>query len=99
MMAQGALGVISVASNILPGVVSKLCALCLENDYAAAAALYGKYAALFSALFVEVNPIPVKTAMQLLGTDTGILRLPLTSMEEAHLNLLRSAMREAGLNI
>lgn len=99
MMAMGALGVISVASNILPGVVSKLCTLCLEGDYPSAAELYRKYTALFSALFIETNPIPVKTAMKLLGTDSGILRLPLTEMSPEHLQTLRACMRDVGLNV
>lgn len=99
MMALGALGVISVASNIVPGVVAKLCALCLEGDFAAATELFRRYAALFSALFIETNPIPVKAAMKLLDTDSGILRLPLTQISEDHLQTLRAVMREAGLNV
>ena len=99
MMALGAQGVISVASNILPGVVAKLCALCLENDYKAAFALYRTYAELFSLLFIETNPIPVKTAMKLLNLDSGLLRLPLTGMGEENTALLRSAMRSAGMNV
>ena len=97
MMAMGALGVISVASNLVPGVLSKLCALCLEGDYAAAAALYRKYAALFSTLFIETNPIPVKTAMRLCGLDSGLMRLPLTDMSEEHLSILQGCLREIGL--
>ncbi len=99
MMSMGALGVISVASNILPGVVSRLCALCLEGDYPAAAALYRKYTALFAALFIETNPMPVKAAMKLLGLDSGIVRLPLTTLSEEHLQTLRGAMRDVGLNV
>lgn len=99
MMALGALGVISVASNIVPGVVAKLCQLCLEGNYTQATELYSKYAGLFSALFIETNPIPVKTAMKMLGTDSGMLRLPLTDMGEDNLKKLRIAMSEAGLNI
>ncbi len=99
MMAMGALGVISVASNILPGVVSKLCVLCSEGDFAGASALYRKYTALFSALFIETNPMPVKAAMKLLGTDSGLLRLPLTEISAEHLQTLRAAMREVGLNV
>ena len=97
MMAMGALGVISVASNLVPGVLSKLCALCLEGDCAAAAALYRKYAALFSTLFIETNPIPVKTAMRLCGLDSGLMRLPLTDMSEEHLSILPGCLREIGL--
>ena len=99
MMSMGALGVISVASNIVPGAVSKLCQLCLEGNFAEATALYVKYARLFSALFIETNPIPVKTAMKLLGTDSGILRLPLTQMSEDNLIYLRKVLSESGLNI
>ena len=97
MMAMGALGVISVASNLVPGVLSELCALCLEGDCAAAAALYRKYAALFSTLFIETNPIPVKTAMRLCGLDSGLMRLPLTDMSEEHLSILQGCLREIGL--
>ena len=99
LMSLGALGVISVASNIVPGVVTKLCQLCLDGAYKDAAELYGKYAKLFSTLFIETNPIPVKTAMKLLGKDSGIFRLPLTEMSEDNLIKLRSVMSEAGLNI
>ena len=99
MMALGALGVISVAGNIVPGVVAKLCSLCLEGDFAGATALYAKYARLFSALFYETNPIPVKAAMQLLGMDSGILRLPLTEISEENRGRLRAAMRDLGMNV
>ena len=99
MIALGALGVISVASNIVPGVVSKLCALCLEGDFAGATSLYAKYARLFAALFYETNPIPVKAAMQLLGMDSGILRLPLTEISEENRGRLRAAMRDLGMNV
>ena len=99
LMSLGALGVISVASNIVPGVVTKLCQLCLDGAYKDAAELYGKYAKLFSTLFIETNPIPVKTAMKLLGKDSGIFRLPLTEMSEDNLIKLRSVLSEAGLNI
>ena len=97
MMAMGALGVISVASNLLPGALAKLCSLCLAGDFPAATELYGKYAALFAALFIETNPIPVKTAMRLCGLDSGLMRLPLTEMSEEHLTVLQAKMREVGL--
>lgn len=99
LMALGALGVISVASNIIPAVIAKLCTLCLDGDFKAATELYGKYAALFSALFIETNPIPVKTAMQLLDTDSGLMRLPLTGMGDENKATLRSVMRDSGLNV
>lgn len=99
MMALGALGVISVASNIVPAVTAKLCALCLEGDFTAATALYGKYAKLFSTLFIETNPIPVKAAMKLMDMDSGILRLPLVEISEGNLANLKAVMRESGLNV
>ena len=99
LMSLGALGVISVASNIVPSTVAKLCNLCLAGDYEAAASLYGKYAALISALFIETNPIPVKAAMQLMDMDSGMLRLPLVPISPEHKAALTSAMRDVGINV
>ncbi len=99
MMAFGALGVISVAGNLIPSVMAKLCTLCQSGDYPAASELYARYAALFSSLFLETNPIPIKTAMKLLDRDSGILRLPLTNMGEENLAKLRAVMRDSGMVI
>ena len=99
LMSLGALGVISVASNIVPGAVAKLCALCLEGSYAEATELYAKYASLFSALFIETNPIPVKAALKMMGMDSGILRLPLTEISQESFETLLKAMRDAGINV
>ena len=99
MMALGALGVISVASNIVPAVTAKLCALCLEGDFTAATELYGKYAKLFSVLFIETNPIPVKAAMKLMDMDSGLLRLPLVEIGEENLAKLTAVMRDCGLSV
>ena len=99
LMSLGALGVISVASNIVPGAVAKLCALCLEGSYAEATELYAKYASLFSALFIETNPIPVKAAMKMMGMDSCILRLPLTEISQESFETLLKAMRDAGINV
>lgn len=99
MMALGALGVISVASNIVPAVTAKLCALCLEGDFTAATEVYGKYAKLFSALFIETNPIPVKAAMKLMDMDSGLLRLPLVEIGEENLAKLKAVMRDCGLSV
>ena len=99
LMSLGALGVISVASNIVPGAVAKLCALCLDGSYAEATELYAKYASLFSALFVETNPIPVKAALKLMGMDSGILRLPLTEISQESCETLLKAMRDAGISV
>ena len=97
MMALGAKGVISVASNIVPDVVAKLCALCLDGHFEEASALYFRYAELFAKLFVAVNPIPVKTAMNLMGMDVGPLRLPLLEMTKENEAKLVAAMKGVGL--
>ena len=97
MMSLGAKGVISVAANIGPQVMVKMSHLCLENDFAAASKLQIDWMDFIDALFVEVNPIPIKTALDLAGKAAGPLRLPLCEMTEAHLELLRSSMVRMGL--
>jgi len=99
MMSMGAVGVISVASNIVPEVVTKLCKLCLDKDFDSATKLYFKYADLFAKLFIEVNPIPVKTAMNLLGMDVGNLRLPLVDMAPENLEKLKISLTDLGLKL
>ena len=99
LMSLGALGVISVASNVAPGAVAKLCELCLDDNYKEASELFCRYSQLFSALFIETNPIPVKTAMKFMGMDSGIMRLPLTELAQENVGKLTSAMRAAGINI
>ena len=97
MMALGAKGVISVASNIIPEVMVEMTHLCLNNDFAAASQLQIRYMDLIDALFTEVNPIPIKAAMNLLGMDAGSLRLPLCDISDKNLDTLRRAMERAGL--
>lgn len=97
MMALGAKGVISVASNLVPERMAELTALCAAGDYRAAAALHLQLAELFELLFCEVNPIPVKAAMRLLELDSGILRLPLTDMSPANEKRLEAALRRLRL--
>ena len=99
MMSMGAVGVISVASNIVPEVVTKLCKLCLDKDFDSATKLYFKYADLFAKLFIEVNPIPVKTAMNLLGMNVGNLRLPLVDMAPENLEKLKISLTDLGLKL
>ena len=99
MMALGALGVISVASNVVPAAVAKLCSLCLDDDFEQAQQLYFKYSRLFSDLFIETNPIPVKAAMKLIGLDCGALRLPLTEISPQNLVRLSETMRGCGIGI
>ena len=97
MMALGAKGVISVASNIIPEVMVKMTKLCLDNDFEAASKLQIKYMDLIDALFLEVNPIPIKAALNLVGMEMGGLRLPLCEMSEKNLETLRSSMARMGL--
>ncbi|MBE7049831.1 MAG: 4-hydroxy-tetrahydrodipicolinate synthase [Ruminococcaceae bacterium] len=97
MMSVGAKGVISVLSNVVPKDTHEMCMHCLNGDYEKATKLQLKYFTLVKALFCEVNPIPVKTAMNLMGFDAGILRLPLYEMEEKNFNLLKEIMKSHGL--
>ena len=99
MMALGAIGVISVASNIVPAAVAKLCELCLDGDFPAADKLYFRYARLFSELFIETNPIPVKTAMQHMGLCSALMRLPLTAMAADNEARLLETMRDCGIAV
>jgi 4-hydroxy-tetrahydrodipicolinate synthase len=98
-MALGGKGIISVLANFLPRVIADLCDLCLAGDYENARKLNFKYIELMSAMFYEVNPIPVKTAMNLLGMDVGDLRMPLCEMEPNNLEKLKKAMIKAGLSL
>lgn len=97
MMALGAKGVISVASNIDPSGIAKLCRACLDNDYAAALSFHRKYALLFRLLFIEVNPIPVKAALSMMNLDHGVYRLPLCPPEEAHARQIEACLRDLSL--
>lgn len=97
MMSVGAKGVISVLSNIMPAETAKMCELCLNGDYAAGGRMQVKFYNLIKALFSEVNPIPVKTAMNLMGFDAGLLRLPLFEMEEKNLEFLKAEMKKFSL--
>lgn len=99
IMSLGGKGVISVLSNVAPRETHELTQLCLQNRYPEAAAMQFKYHNLISALFCEVNPIPVKKAMELLGWQTGPLRLPLVEPSEEHIELLKAELAKAGCKI
>lgn len=92
-MAIGADGVISVTSNILPFEVRSMTDAALLGDYKKAAALQRQLLPMIDALFCEVNPIPVKYAMQLLGLDRGGCRLPLTEPSQAHKILIQDTLK------
>ena len=99
IMSLGGLGVISVLSNVAPRQTHEICAKCLEGDYETARQLQFKAYPLVKALFSEVNPIPVKAALNMLGFNAGPLRLPLTSMEEANKAKLREELIRYGLEV
>ena len=88
----GGVGVISVVANVLPAQMHELTSLCLANDFAAAGRLQLKLKPLCDALFCEVNPIPVKTALNLMGLDAGELRLPLCPPTDASVEKLKLAL-------
>ncbi|MCH5186752.1 MAG: 4-hydroxy-tetrahydrodipicolinate synthase [Oscillospiraceae bacterium] len=93
----GGKGAISVLANVAPRETHEMMAKCLEGDYAAASKMQLEAIELIDALFCEVNPIPVKTAMRLMGYEAGPLRLPLSEMSEANLEVLKTAMKNYGL--
>lgn len=97
MMVVGAKGVISVASNVAPGPVSRMVHAAMESRWADAQALHAKLYPLFRDLFIDTNPIPVKAAMAMLGLVTEAYRLPLCSMGDDLKARLRLSMIEAGL--
>jgi len=92
-MSMGAKGVISVASNVFPAAIAKLCQTCLNGDYVAAEKINRKLYPIFKALFIDVNPMPVKFAMEYLGMEAGVARLPLTELSADHKNAVIQALR------
>lgn len=97
LLAIGALGVISVWSNVAPADVHQLCQSFFDGDIETARALQRKGLPLVDALFSEVNPIPVKKAMNLMGKEVGSLRAPMCEMSEAGTARLAEVMRAYGI--
>jgi 4-hydroxy-tetrahydrodipicolinate synthase len=98
MMSIGAQGVISVAGNIVPGDLLAMVKAALDGDFVLAAKWHHKLFPLCrDMLSLATNPIPVKAAMMLLGRDTGELRLPMTALEPAELDVLRGTLERFGL--
>jgi len=97
VLSLGGKGVISVLSNILPKETHDMVASYLDGDVAKSCEMQLKYFDLVKALFCEVNPIPVKKALNLMGMEVGSLRLPLTEMEDANAKRLEEEMRKAGV--
>ena len=97
IMALGGKGVISVLANLCPEVTAELTAACLRGNYETAAFMQKQYMALIDALFCEVNPIPVKTAMNLMGLGVGPLRMPLCQLDDGKKERLLSALHQKNL--
>lgn len=97
LLALGGKGVISVLSNVAPKETHDICAKFFEGDLAGSAAEQYRAIPLCNALFCEVNPIPVKMALNLMGKEVGSLRPPLTDMEEENAAKLAKAMKEYGI--
>ena len=97
IMALGGKGVISVLSNVAPKETHEIAQYCLDNNIAKAAEMQIKYLDLANNLFIDVNPIPVKEAMNLMGMNAGECRLPLVKMEQSKIDTLKASLKNAGL--
>jgi len=97
IMSIGGSGVISVVANILPEETHNICEYYLNGDVAKSAKLQLEMLDVINNLFIEVNPIPVKTAMNVLGYEVGGLKLPLCDMEEKNLEILKASLKKYGV--
>lgn len=97
IMSLGGKGVISVLSNVVPGVAHDIVQKFLDGDYIGSRELQLKWLDLCNTLFADVNPIPVKEAMNMMGLDVGPVRLPLVEMDDAGKAKLRASLEKHGL--
>ncbi len=97
VLSVGGAGVISVVSNVAPRKTRDIVAKFLDGDIKGSLEIQLELIPLISALFIEVNPIPVKKALNLMGFNVGTLRMPLTDMEEENTKKLEKAMKDIGL--
>jgi len=97
MIAVGGKGVISVAANIIPSETAKMVKLAVEGKFDEAKNVHYKYWRLFKDLFIETNPIPVKTAMEMMGMLDFEMRLPMCAMQPANKERLKETIKECGL--
>lgn len=97
LMALGGKGVISTAANVAPREMSQLTRACFEGDWEKGRSIQFQLIPLIRSLFIETNPIPVKTALSLMGKCRGDLRLPMTQMAEPNVKKLQKAMSDFGL--
>ena len=99
LLSLGGIGVISVLSNVAPKFTHDMVMKYLEGDHETALNMQLEALPLIDALFCEVNPIPVKAAMNLMGMEVGPLRAPLTVMEDAHQQKLAEVMKDFGIEL
>ena len=99
ILSLGGKGVISVLSNVAPKYTHDIVAKFMEGKVEESRDMQLKALPLIHALFCEVNPIPVKTALNLMGKEVGPLRMPMTEMEEAHQEVLKKAMKDFGIEL
>ena len=99
ILSLGGKGVISVLSNVAPQYTHDIVAKFMEGKVEGSRDMQLKALPLIHALFCEVNPIPVKTALNLMGKEVGPLRMPMTEMEEAHQEVLKKAMKDFGIEL
>ncbi len=97
MMAMGAKGVISVFSNLAPKQMSELCQRALQGDFTCATAMQSRYLDVMNSMFIDVNPIPVKEAMNQIGLDVGECRMPLFPASDDVKTKIHEALKEANL--
>lgn len=97
LLSMGGKGVISVLSNVAPKQTHDICQKFFDGDVKGSLQMQLDAIPLISALFSEVNPIPVKAAMNMMGKEVGPLRLPLTEMEDAHKEVLKQVMKSYGI--
>lgn len=97
ILSLGGKGVISVLSNVMPKEAHEICSLYFEGKIEESAKMQTDYLDLINNLFIEVNPIPVKTALGLMGYNVGKLRMPLFAMEGKNLETLKDSLKEYGL--
>jgi 4-hydroxy-tetrahydrodipicolinate synthase len=97
ILALGGAGVISVAANIIPKQMHELCEEFFKGNISKSLEIQLSYLSLINSLFIENNPIPVKTAMNLMGMNVGKLRLPLCAMGESNMDILKGELKNHGL--
>ena len=97
MLAVGGKGVISVAANVVPAEIARMVKLFLDGDIQSAKDIHYKYWPIFKDLFIETNPIPVKTAMEMMGMLDFEMRLPMCAMQPANKERLKQTLKTCGL--